>query len=364
MLHAVDRDIRDEGDGVVVVLKRDIHILLIDIHVIRDDLDDVILEVVHDFWRDIGAVMDQHDLEAVMRDLPRSLFLAKNLLDQIQHAFPSLCSKYAALEPLEKALLREFHEGDVLAADAANDVAVGLSCKRVLHRDARLALIGARDDHLVVRHLADALDREDVVDIVHVEHVTALDHLRADAVDDELNVLLVGARELTDDLVGIADSRDFRHRHDDRRVSGGDGRLEALLDTGGAVDEDEVELLAQVLAELDELLWVDARLVLDLGGRQQEEALILLVAHEGLLAGHAAFSHIDEVVHDAVLEAEEQIEIAQARIRVDENDFLAAHGEADAEVCRRRRLADTALSTCNCNYPCIGDFLIGLHAFP
>ena len=87
MLHAVDRDIRDEGDGVVVVLKRDIHILLIDIHVIRDDLDDVILEVIHDFWRDIGAVMDQHDLEAVMRDLPRSLYLAKNLLDQIQHLF-------------------------------------------------------------------------------------------------------------------------------------------------------------------------------------------------------------------------------------------------------------------------------------
>ena len=68
------------------------------------------------------------------------------------------------------------------------------------------------------------------------------------------------------------------------------------------------------------------------------------MAHEGLLAGHAAFCHIDEVVHDAVLEAEEQIEIAQARIRVDENDFLAAHGEADAEVCRRRRLADTALA--------------------
>ena len=51
MLHAVDRDIRDEGDGVVVVLKRDIHILLIDIHVIRDDLDDVILEVVQDVYK-------------------------------------------------------------------------------------------------------------------------------------------------------------------------------------------------------------------------------------------------------------------------------------------------------------------------
>ena len=44
-------------------------------------LDDVILEVLHDFWGNISAVMNEHDLETVMRDLAGFLPLAKNLLD-------------------------------------------------------------------------------------------------------------------------------------------------------------------------------------------------------------------------------------------------------------------------------------------
>lgn len=68
------------------------------------------------------------------------------------------------------------------------------------------------------------------------------------------------------------------------------------------------------------------------------------MAYERALVRDTAFSDIDEVIHDAVLEAEQQVEVAQARIRIDENDVLAAHRKTHTEICRGRRLTDAAFA--------------------
>ena len=71
------------------------------------------------------------------------------------------------------------------------------------------------------------------------------------------------------------------------------------------------------------------------------------MSDERFLVGNASLRHIDEIIHDAVLEAEQEVEVPQARIRVDEHDLLAAHREPHAEIGRRRRLAYAALAGCD-----------------
>jgi hypothetical protein len=57
--------------------------------------------------------------------------------------------------------------------------------------------------------------------------------------------------------------------------------------------------------------------------------------------------NIDQVIDDPAFGSHDQVEIAQAHIKVDDHHPLTILGESCAERGRRSRLADSALSGCH-----------------
>lgn len=112
-----------------------------------------------------------------------------------------------------------------------------------------------------------------------------------------------------DDPVGVADGRDFRVGDDEHLVRAGDGVAEALLDPRWRVDQDEVELPAQLFAQRPHLLGRDRFLVTGLCRRDEVEVVQPLVADHGLAEPATSFHDVDDVVDDAVLQAENDVEV-------------------------------------------------------
>ena len=65
-------------------------------------------------------------------------------------------------------------------------------------------------------------------------------------------------------------------------------------------------------------------LVAGLGGGQHEQRLQPLVLDERLLERALAIDDVDEVVHDPPLAAHDQVQVAQADVKIDDGDPLAA----------------------------------------
>ena len=70
----------------------------------------------------------------------------------------------------------------------------------------------------------------------------------------------------------------------------------------------------------------------------------MLVGHERVVERHRLFEHVEHVVLHAALQAEHDVEIAQADVGIDQRDARAALRERRAEVRGGRRLADAALA--------------------
>ena len=66
MFHVVDGDIGYQSYGIIIIGQGYFHVLLIDFHVVGNDLDNIIFLVVHDFRGNIGPVMNEHDFQTVM----------------------------------------------------------------------------------------------------------------------------------------------------------------------------------------------------------------------------------------------------------------------------------------------------------
>jgi hypothetical protein len=54
--------------------------------------------------------------------------------------------------------------------------------------------------------------------------------------------------------------------------------------------------------------------------------------------------HVDEVINHPALAAHDQVEVAQADVKVDDGDFFAGHGQASGEGGAGGRLADAAFA--------------------
>jgi hypothetical protein len=110
-----------------------------------------------------------------------------------------------------------------------------------------------------------------------------------------------------------------------------------------AVDHDIVEGLLELSDEALHVVRRDGVLVARLGGGEQEQALDPLVLDQRLLQLALALDDVHEVVHDPVLEAEDDVEVAEPDVRVDDRDLVPGQRQRTAEVGGRRRLADAAL---------------------
>ena len=71
------------------------------------------------------------------------------------------------------------------------------------------------------------------------------------------------------------------------------------------------------------------------------------MAHQRFFVFYTSFRHINQIIHDAILQPQQQIQVAEARIGIDQRDPLAAHGQSHSQICRRSGLAHAALARCD-----------------
>ena len=123
-----------------------------------------------------------------------------------------------------------------------------------------------------------------------------------------------------------------------------DGVSKALLDAGGTIDQHVVRLLRGEVDDRGKLLGRDRILLARLRGRQDRKRLEALIFDQRLAKLAAPFRDLDQIEDDALLEAEDEIEVAQPDIGVDQDHALAALRERRAEIRGRRRFADAAFA--------------------
>src|SRR6185437_8407893 len=123
--------------------------------------------------------------------------------------------------------------------------------------------------------------------------------------------------------------------------------MRTALDPGGAVAEDVIEFVAQVVDHFFDAFAGEGVFVARLRGRQDREVLQPPVHDQSLFDLGVALDDVDEVEHHAALASHHHIEIAQADIEIDDDGLLAAHGKSCAERRGRSRLADSTLTRCD-----------------
>ncbi len=161
-------------------------------------------------------------------------------------------------------------------------------------------------------------------------------------IDDELRTETVA--EQSDDAVDVAHRRYFGRADHDGFVGTGDGVAESEFDARRTVDQHVVEALAQRGDQRLHLLGFDFVFFTRLRRREQEEIVAMLVGDERVVDAGALFEDVEQVMLDAALQSEHDVEIAQTDVGIDENDARAAGGQRRTEVGGRRRFADAALS--------------------
>jgi len=156
----------------------------------------------------------------------------------------------------------------------------------------------------VFGHLAQQFDIQDSLDIAHREHLSTLNEAWFDPIENESNIRDLGGFQESYDPVSIAHCRNFRVGHYDRFVGTGNGVLETHLNTGGAVENDVVELTLKLFAEFLHLLRLNGVFLTALRrGKNVEILKSLVLDHRLAKAATLAFDNVDQVEDDAILES-------------------------------------------------------------
>ncbi len=139
--HTVHGNIRNQRNGVLIILQGDIHPLLVDFHIIGNDLDNIVLDMLHDLRGHIRPVMDQDKFQPFMRLLGGAFGLSAEELQKIKHTSISPLMPENMLQTLPKRFRLKGLERDVLAANAPDDIPVRGACRGILPLDDRHAAV-------------------------------------------------------------------------------------------------------------------------------------------------------------------------------------------------------------------------------
>ena len=153
-----------------------------------------------------------------------------------------------------------------------------------------------------------------------------------------------------DDAVGVSHRRHLRSGHHYGLLGPGHCILEALLYACRAVDNDEVERAFQFVGYRLHALRSHCRLVPGLGRRQQREVLDVLVTYQGFVRVHHAVHNIDQVMEYPAFQAEHQVQVAKADVRVDQRNTGAHHGKRCPDTGSCSRLSHSAFTGGHYNY--------------
>jgi len=134
---------------------------------------------------------------------------------------------------------------------------------------------------------------------------------------------------------------------DYRRIGVAHRERRAALDSGRAVAEDPVELLAQFRNNAGNAVLGQSILVAGLRRWKQGQRFDALVADQRLGKLDRTLHHIDEVIDHAPFGTHDKVEIAQSDIEIDDHDVLPALCKSCAEGSCRGRFTDAALAGCD-----------------
>src|SRR5690554_2422571 len=84
--------------------------------------------------------------------------------------------------------------------------------------------------------------------------------------------------------------------------------------------------------------------VTGLGGRQDPEVIAMLILDQGLGQVGFLIDHIDEIINDAALAVHDQVQVAQAHVKVDDGSFVATQGKTCGYGRTGRGLSDSAFT--------------------
>jgi hypothetical protein len=153
------------------------------------------------------------------------------------------------------------------------------------------------------------------------------------------------AAQHAQDAVGVAHAGHLGVGHQQRLVGKVHGHERAAFNAGGRVADDVFKAHAgQVGQDLLDAFLRQRVLVARLAGGQHEQVVALFVLDERLVQVGLALDHVDEVIHHAAFAAHDEVEVAQADVKVDHGSLVAAQGEAGGKAGTGGGLAHATLA--------------------
>jgi len=131
--------------------------------------------------------------------------------------------------------------------------------------------------YFIVRYNSQQIYSQHLANLIDIEHFALLDHARTNPVDYKLGAANAVILKQPNDPIGIPYRGILRRGYDDGLVGSGDGILVALLDSGRAINDDEIEILLQIQNDLADLVRRYGMLILRLRCRQQIKLLEALI---------------------------------------------------------------------------------------
>ena len=123
------------------------------------------------------------------------------------------------------------------------------------------------------------------------------------------------------------------------------GHQRAGFDARGRVTHDVVKAHARQIGQhLFHAVLREGVLVTRLAGGQHEQVVALLVLDEGLVQVGLAMDDVDQVVHHTAFATHDQVEVAQAHVKVDDRRLEAAQRQARRETGAGGGFAHAALA--------------------
>ena len=125
------------------------------------------------------------------------------------------------------------------------------------------------------------------------------------------------------------------------------------FDAGGGVTHNEFKIHSdQVIEYFFNAFLSQCVLVAGLGRRQNIQVFTLFVFDERLVQIGFTGDHVNQVIHHAAFATHDQVQVAQAHIKVDHRGFVSAQGQAGCKTRAGRCFTNTAFTGSDHNYFC------------
>src|SRR5690606_29640554 len=122
------------------------------------------------------------------------------------------------------------------------------------------------------------------------------------------------------------------------------GHEGAMFNARRRVTDNVVHPLGELIQHPLDAFFGQGVLVTGLGGRQDPQVVAMFVLDQGLGKVGFLIDDVDEIINDAALAVHDQVQVAQAHVKVDDGSFVAAQGKTAGYGSTGRGLSDSAFT--------------------